>query len=294
MKIILFGKNGQLGYEILNKISSYPSILALGKHECDLNNLLSLKKIIRDYKPDIIINAAAYTDVEKAEKNKKIVDAVNFLAPKVMAEEAEKLNSLLIHFSTDYVFDGKKQGAYLEDDKTNPLNAYGFSKLNGDLSIQKICTKYFILRTSWVNGSHGKSFVSKILYYANKNDKLKVVNDQYGAPTFAKSLAELTDLIVKKYLDNNNNISYGLYNATASGKTTWYNLAKYIVLKARSIRENIKIMPNNIIAINSSEYNSNTIRPKNSILSSKKLEKNFNFKLPTWQKGIDEILEKIL
>jgi len=294
VKIILFGKNGQLGHEILKKISSFPNILAVGKYECDLNNLLLLKKTIRDYKPDIIINAAAYTDVERAEKNKKTANTINFLAPKMMAEEAEKLKSLLIHFSTDYVFDGEKQGAYSENDKTNPLNIYGLSKLNGDLSIQKICSKYIILRSSWINGSHGKSFVSKILNYASENDKLKIVNDQYGAPTFAKSLAEITDLIVKKYLENKNKISYGLYHAASSGKTTWYNLAKYIVTKAKSVRKDIKIMPKNIIAISSSEYNSNVIRPKNSILSSKKLEKNFNFRFPPWKKGIDDILGEIL
>lgn len=290
----MLGKNGQVGAEILKLISPLYDIIAPERKELDLNNIIKLKKIIRHYKPDVIINSSGYTQVDQAEIKRELALTLNAKVPCALAQEIEKINSFLIHFSSDYVFDGTKNGPYKENDKPNPLNFYGISKLAGENKIKNNCKKFIILRTSWVIGSHGKNFVKKILNKASKNSKLQIVNDQFGAPTWSRSLAYLIILLLEKYERNSKNFPFGIYHASAMGKTTWYNVGKYIIEIANLKGKKFNVLSKNILAISSSSYVSAAKRPFNSILDSNKLLKSFGFKFPFWKKGINETIAEIL
>ncbi|MDA9980721.1 dTDP-4-dehydrorhamnose reductase [Pelagibacterales bacterium] len=293
MKILLTGKNGQVGFELYNSLSILGEVLVVGTNDCDLSDTLAIRKLLQNYKPDIIVNAAAYTSVDKAEIEKLNAIAINENAPRVLAEEAERLGSLLIHFSTDYVFDGTKQGAYMEDDQTSPLSTYGSTKLAGEIAIQKNCKKHLIFRTSWVFGLHGNNFAKKILQIASKRDTLHVVNDQFGAPTSARLLANVTANLVQQYIQKSNGFPFGLYHLTASGKTNWYEYACYLIEKSRNIEKVINVNPVSIIPISSSEKTTGAKRPVNSILDTNKIQRVFSLSLPSWQEGLDHILSGI-
>lgn len=293
MKILLIGKNGQVGHALNSVLSKYENVYSTDRSICDLTDLNSLKNLLQDYKPNIIINCAAYTSVDKAESEKKIAKLVNETAPSLIAHEANKIGSTFVHFSTDYVFDGTKREAYLEEDRPNPLNFYGSSKLLGEIAIADQCKKYLIFRTSWVVGSHGNNFIKKILDLSLKNDKLKIVNDQYGAPTSARLIADVVGVIINQYLKKNDNFQYGLYHLTASGVTNWYEYACYVIKKAQSIKKKFNYDINKIESLSSSEYLAPAKRPLNSLLDTSKIKKTFNVQIPHWQKGVDEIIKEI-
>ena len=294
MKILILGKNGQVGFEILKLINKKNDILAPSKDDLNLVDLPKLRKTVQEYKPDVIINSSGYTRVDDAEFERETATILNEKVPDTLAQEGNKINSLLVHFSTDYVFDGMREEPYIEEDDTNPLNFYGLTKLKGEKAIQKNCKKFVILRTSWVVGSYGENFIKKILDKAKKKEKILIVDDQIGAPTWSKSLAQLTVFLLEKYQKNNLSFPYGVYHASAKGKTNWYDLAKYVINFANSKGEKLNISVKDIFPVNSSFYKSSAKRPNNSILDNNKLCDSFNFKFPCWREGIDEIMSEIL
>ena len=295
MKILLTGKNGQVGSELIKLLSKFSNVLSLGRKDFDLTNQEAIKEMVNNFKPDVIVNTAAYTAVDEAENEKLLAKLINEIAPGILAEEAEKIGCLIIHFSSDYVFDGIKQGDYKEEDEPNPLSVYGSTKLGGELNVKKNCNRHIILRTSWVVGTHGNNFIKKILDLAKKRDSLKIVNDQFGAPTSAKLLADLTVYLIKKYSIDNKNFPYGLYHVAPSGITNWYSFGSFVIEYARKLdnKNLIKINQDNIIPVTSSNFPSAAIRPSNSVLNTNKLKRVFDFYLPNWKDGVTNIIEEI-
>ena len=282
MKILVFGKDGQLGKAFQSTLCNHKNVTFVGRGECDLKNYQSLEDYIAKIAPDKIINTAAYTAVDQAERCKEEAIAINALATKMMAQYCSQYGAQLLYYSTDYVFDGSKEAGYLETDTCNPINLYGESKLAGEQAIKDIFTqqeawcneakksfKYFIFRTSWVYGD-GRNFIRTILNLAKERSELKVVADQYGVPTNADWLANLTLKIL-----NSHSIESGVYHTVPSGKTSWYELAKYILECTQELGLNLILRPNNLIPINTNEYPLPAKRPSNSILSTTKLQNAF-------------------
>ena len=231
MRILLTGINGQVGFELQKQLVLLDNIelIALTREQLDLSDPAAIHAVLALYQPHIIINPAAYTAVDKAETDMAQAMAVNANAPKILAKWAGEQQALLIHYSTDYVFDGTKTGAYLEDDTTNPQSVYGTSKFLGEQSVRLYAPQHIILRTSWVFGLHGHNFIKTILRLAQERDSLNMVADQYGAPTSAALIALVTTNIVRQYIASQH-ISYGTYHLTASGETTWYDYAQFILV----------------------------------------------------------------
>lgn len=285
-KILIFGKNGQLGYELSRTLENMGDVLSLSSLDCDLCQKEDIIKNLDSYKPNIIVNAAAYTQVDKAESERERSFKINANAPKTMAEWAYKNSALLVHYSTDYVFDGEKDGPYAEDDAPNPLNVYGESKLAGDMNIIESGCDHFIFRVSWIYSDRGNNFYLTMKKLLAERDELKVINDQKGSPASAKSIAEVTALILKKHITNPTN-NFGVYNLVNSGVTTWYDFA--VAIKEKMKTENKELKLAEIIPIPSSEYPTSTKRPKNSLLSCEKLERVFGIKMKSWDEGLKEM-----
>ncbi len=285
MKILLFGKNGQVGRRLLSCLLPIGTVIAYGSNDINFMELEKLRSCIKLHKPDIIINAAAYTNVDKAELEITEAFTINAEAVKVIAEEATAIGALLIHYSSEYVFDGTKSTFYTELDTPNPVNIYGKSKLAGDNYIASIASKYIIFRTSWVYDSYGKNFAKTILTLAKDKDILKIINDQIGAPTNASLIANVTAYILYKLSSNGLTTVHkynGIYNLTASGQTSWHGFACELVKFAQSL--GIELIPiNNIIPIPTEEYITPATRPKNSKLDTCKLTNEFNLVLPEWK-----------
>jgi len=294
MRILLTGKNGQVGYELRRSLSVLGEVLAFGSQDYDLSDISSIKEMTRITRPDVIVNSAAYTSIDKAEKDKFKARAINAVAPSILAAEAVKYGSLMVHLSTDYVFDGTKNEPYSEYDQTNPLNVYGLTKLEGEIGVQKNCSRHLILRTSWVAGVHGNNFLKSILRLSQERDTLNVVDNQFGAPTSAHLISSVISHLVRQAYVNPNEFAYGLYHATASGETSWHQYARYIIEKAHQYGKHDLLLPNAIRAVKASEYPLPAKRPLNSRLDTSKLIKNFSLNLPDWKTGIDEILEELL
>ena len=278
MKILVFGKDGQLGRAFQQRLSSNPNVFFLGRQECDLANVASVKNCVQQFLPDQIINAAGYTAVDKAEQDIQTALAINEGAVAEMARYCHKNNKRLLHFSTDYVFDGEKSSPYMEGDICNPLNVYGQSKLAGERMIQEIFSKqennptqihgggaFFILRTTWVYGD-GANFIRTILGLAKERSDLKIVTDQYGVPTSADWLSDLSLLLLGKA-----NIPGGIYHATPSGRTNWYELAQFVLQRAKEFGISFKLDPESLLPITTKQYPLPAKRPANSILSTDKL-----------------------
>ena len=291
MKILLIGCNGQVGWELKRTLSDLGNLIACGRKELDLNDFELIRGMIGDYKPDIIVNSAAYTAVDKAESDIQLAKRINGDAVKIIAEETEKLGAWLIHYSTDYVFDGAKESPYKESDKTNPLGIYGKTKLAGERAIQESGCHYTVFRTSWVIGRHGNNFIKTILRLAKERESLNVVSDQVGAPTSAHLIAKVTALVVDKIIRNK--WQSGIYHLTSSGQTTWYDVAKFVVMLANEKKMPIKLKDDAINAISSSEYPTAAKRPLNSRLDISKLESLLNMAFPCWEKDIEEIINDV-
>lgn len=281
-RILLLGKNGQIGWELERSLPALSHVVACDRSQADLSDLKSVVKIVREINPEIIVNAAAYTAVDKAEQDEALAMQVNGKAPGVLAEEAKRLGAILVHYSTDYVFDGRSSKPYVEEDITNPLNAYGRSKLAGEKAIQSVGGKSLIFRTSWVYGLRGNNFLLTMLRLAKEREELRIVNDQIGAPTWCKSIAETTTAVLKLCLEKRE-VEFGLYHLSSAGKTSWHDFAKAIFEQYPPPK-----VPR-IVGISSSEYVSPAKRPAYSVLSNEKLKKTFSITLPDWKDVLDVV-----
>ena len=293
MKILLTGKNGQLGHELLGKLHLFGKIKAVSTEECNFNDTRAIRELIRNFKPNIIINCAAYTAVDKAEKEKNFAKSINEVAPGVIAQESNQLGSLFIHYSTDYIFDGLKEDSYVEDDSSSPLNVYGKTKLAGEELIKENCDKYIILRIGWVMSPHGKNFITKILDLASSKDTISVVNDQYGAPTSTLVIAESTIRLLEMYTNKSKDFPFGVYHISASGKTNWYQYCSYLVENVKFSGRKIRLKKDGIVPISSNDHPGIAKRPMNSTLNTDKFTKTFGLKFSKWEEGVDQTLKKI-
>lgn len=288
LRILLTGAAGQVGAEFLRAGARLGEISALTRAECDLGDPEAIRRVVRRANPEVIVNAGAYTAVDKAESEPDAAFAANATAPAVLAEEAAKLGALLIHYSTDYVFDGSKESPYVEDDLRCPISEYGRSKLEGERLILASKARAFILRTSWVYGSHGKNFLLTILRLAQQRPELRIVADQYGSPTSAREIAAATVRIIDQQRNSAaGSPPGGVYHMTAQGVTSWFGFAQAIVDQASS-----GIAPT-IIPIPTSEYPTPARRPANSALSNDKFAAAFGFRLPPWQATLTDVMREV-
>lgn len=294
MKILVTGKNGQLGFELIRSLAPLGTVVGIDIDECDLQDVSAIEKLLDNVKPDLIVNPAAYTAVDKAETEAALAHAINAQAPEVMAQYAARHNIPIIHYSTDYVFDGLKEGAYLETDEINPRSVYGKTKAMGEEAVRHHAPKHIILRTSWVFGSHGGNFLKTILKLAQERDKLSIVSDQVGSPTSAALLAEVTAEIVKQLFAPAASDKYGTYHLVTEGYTSWHGYAQFVVARANAFDFQTKISPEAIVAIKSSEYPVPASRPANSRLDKTKLSKVFSVSLPSWQVEVEKVIHALL
>lgn len=292
--ILLLGKGGQVGWELQRALSPLGRLIAPELGECDLANPDQLRTVIRAARPAIIVNAAAYTAVDKAESEPDLVRAINGLAPGIMAEEAKKLGAWLVYYSTDYVFDGSKAGAHLEDDDPLPLSVYGATKLEGEQAIQQANCCHLIFRTSWVFAARGDNFAKTILRLAHERDALKIVDDQFGAPTSAELLADVTALCLRDVLRPGGEARQGLYHLVADGETNWYGYARFVLERAALSGITLKCPAKNVVPIPTSAYPLPAKRPANSRLATAKIKQEFGLYLPDWTYHAERMLTEIL
>lgn len=295
MKILLLGKNGQVGWELQRSLASLGELIALDRHlidglSGDLSDPDQLRETIRRIAPDIIVNAAAYTAVDKAESETELADCVNRKACQFMAEEAVSLQAWLVHFSTDYVFNGEGTEPWEESDAASPVNQYGASKLAGEQAIIASGCKHLIFRTSWVYGARGNNFAKTMLRLAGEREILNVIDDQVGAPTGADLIADVTALAIRQVLVNPE--LAGLYHLAARGEVSWRGYAAHVIEFARANGENLPVKE--IKPIPTTAYPTPAKRPLNSRLNTFKLRNNFSLHLPDWQSGVTRMLREVL
>jgi dTDP-4-dehydrorhamnose reductase len=291
MRILLLGKNGQVGWELQRSLAPLGELIALDRTTqdglCgDLADLASLEKTILAARPDVIVNAAAYTAVDKAESDAQSAEEINVNAPELLAKLSKQLNALFIHYSTDYVFDGTGSSPWKEGDVTGPLSVYGQTKLASELAIESTGCQYLIFRTSWVYASKGNNFANTMLRLASEREELNIISDQIGAPTSADLIADITAQVVKSALLDNK--KSGIYHLAASGETSWYEYACYVIDQARFMGSSLKVL--NIREIPSSEYQTTAMRPLNSRLDCTKICDSFDLYLPNWKVGVKRML----
>lgn len=296
MKILLFGMDGQVGWELQRSLAPLGELVALDFHSkdfCgDFSNPEGIVDTIRAIAPDIIVNAAAHTAVDKAESEPDFARIINALAPALLAQEAKRIGAWLIHYSTDYVFDGSGDQPRLETDSSNPLSVYGKTKQEGEAAIQNADGKYLIFRTSWVYAARGGNFAKTMLKLAQERDVLSVINDQIGAPTGADLLADVTAHAIRTAF-HRPELS-GLYHLVASGETSWHGYASFVIDFARQAGVAVKVLPEAILPVPTSAFPLPAARPKNSRLDTSKLSTTFNLHLPQWQSGVSRMLSEII
>jgi dTDP-4-dehydrorhamnose reductase len=302
MKILLTGMNGQVGWELRRTLAVLGEVIALGRRDMDLASPDSLRRAVRKTEPALIVNAAAYTAVEEAESEPELAMAINGVAPGILAEEAKRLGAAIVHYSTDYVFDGTKPNPYTENDLPNPLNVYGKTKLEGERAIQAADVPYLIFRTSWVYGTRGKNFLLTILQRAQERDELHVVNDQIGAPTWCRMIAESTAQVLgqcflsPRFRTRDLGEWRGLYHLTASGDASWFSFAKAIMESALCCDLGVSAATYRtarLIPISSDQYPGSARRPKNSRLANTKLAEDFALVIPTWDQQLSLCLQDL-
>ncbi len=295
MRIMLTGANGQVGWELARSLMPLGEVFPLSRKQCDLSHPETIPGIIQEIKPDIIVNAAAYTAVDKAEEEEVLATIVNGTAVGVLAEGAKKQNALLIHYSTDYVFDGRKSIPYIEDDMPNPINAYGRSKLAGEEAVQQVGGNHLIFRTSWVYASRGVNFAKTMLRLVSERDEIRVVDDQIGAPTSAELIADVTALVL--YRINTDPIQAkqtgGIFHLTASGKTSWHGYAQLVLETAIKNGHNLRILPDQVIPITTADYPLPARRPANSCMETSKLRSTFGLIQSPWQLHVERAVLEI-
>ena len=294
-RFLITGANGQLGFELQRALAPLGVVAACGRDACNLSNPDSIRDAVRVAKPDVIFNAGAYPAVDKAESELDLARAINAIAPGILGEEAAKLGAFIIHYSTDYVFDGTKPSAYCEEDATNPLGIYGKTKLAGENALSASGADHLIFRTSWVFGAHGKNFIKTILRLASGRDELRIVADQVGAPTGVALLADASTHIATRYLrDGRENFPLGLYHLAAGGETSWHGFAQHIIAKATAADCKLQATIDCIHPIPASEYPTPAARPANSCLDTSKFRTAFGLQLPDWTHGVDQLLDVLL
>ncbi len=303
VRILLTGKNGQVGAELARLLPEIGDVVAVDRRQLDLAHPDQIRRIVRDIRPQVIVNAAAYTPVDLAEREESIARAINTDAPGVMAQEARKIGASLVHYSTDYVFDGAKTTPYNETDPTNPINAYGRTKLAGEQAIRAAGVPHLILRTQWVYGNRGKNFLLTILRLAAEREELRVVSDQFGAPTWSREIARATANILGKSLRPDTGAQpfekvSGTYNMTAAGQTNWHEFAVAILdgvvrapreswLRAGSGKA---LFARRIVPIKTQDYPTPARRPAYSVLSNRRLAETFDVQLPEWRTQLGSVL----
>ena len=297
MKILLLGKNGQVGWELQRALAPLGELTALDRQAddglCgDLTNLDGLAATVRAVQPQVIVNAAAYTAVDKAEGEPELAQRINAEAPAALAREAAALGALLVHYSTDYVFDGSGSAPWAEDAPTGPLGVYGATKLAGEQAIAQTGCPHLILRTSWVYAARGGNFARTMLRLAQERERLTVIDDQWGAPTGAELIADVTAHAVAQ--TRQQTAKAGIYHLTAAGETTWFSYAKYVLALAGQSQTAIKIKATELLPIPTSAYPTPARRPHNSRLDTRKLQTRFGLALPPWQHGVRRMLAEIL
>ena len=295
MKILLLGKNGQLGWELQRSLAPLGDLIALDRHSpdfCgDLGNLPGLAQTVQTLRPDLIVNAAAHTAVDKAESEPELARTINALAPGMLAQEAHKLGAWLVHYSTDYVFDGSGSRPWLETDTPAPLSVYGQSKLEGEQLIAAHCSRHLIFRTSWVYAARGGNFAKTMLRLAQERERLTVIDDQFGAPTGAQLIADFTAHAIRQALAKPQDA--GLYHLAASGETTWNGYAQDVIAQARRAQPAIKIVAIEVACVPTGAFPMPAWRPHNSRLNTAKLQATFGLVLPAWQQGLSRMLAEI-
>lgn len=300
MKILLTGKDGQVGFELQRTLACLGEVCAAGHGDCDLADEAALRQLVREVKPDVIVNPAAYTAVDKAESDFELAHAVNARAPAILGEEALRLGAWVIHFSTDYVFEGTGQNAYTEQDMTNPQNVYGKTKREGELALQASGADHLIFRTSWVVGVHGGNFAKTMLRLAQERESFGVVADQFGVPTSAALLADVTALMIHqvqregKAKEDKTTFPFGLYHLVPEGETNWCEYARFVIEEALRAGKPLKSTPESIQTIQTSQYPTPAKRPLNSRLDTRLFRETFGLRLPPWQEGVRHILKQIL
>jgi len=282
MKILLIGKDGQVGFALHKKLASIGEVIATNRNELNLENSDAIRTFIEKIKPDMIINAAGYTDVDKAESDIELAHKVNTQAPKVLAEKASQLNIPMIHFSTDYVFDGLKNEPYMETDQVNPQSVYAQTKWGGEDAVRNH-KKHIILRTSWVFSSHGQNFIKSILKLIQEKSSLNIVSDQKGTLTSTDAIADVTNKIIKTILKKPNFEDFGTYHVALEGETNWYQYACFITDEAIRLGLKTLMTSQEIQSISSDAYPTVAKRPKNSRLDTTKIKKTFMLELPNWK-----------
>jgi dTDP-4-dehydrorhamnose reductase len=296
MKILLLGKGGQVGWELQRSLAPLGQVISLdfdsvGELCGDFTNLAGLAETVRRVAPDVIVNAAAHTAVDKAESEPDLARMINALAPGVLADEAQKLGAWLVHYSTDYVFDGSGRTPWRESDTPGPLSVYGKTKLEGEQAVMR-CAKHLIFRTSWVYAARGANFAKTMLKLAKERDQLKVIDDQIGAPTGAELLADVTALALR-VVQMQPELA-GTYHLVAGGETSWYGFARFVIETARQRGVPIRVAPESIEPIPTSAYPLPAPRPHNSRLNTQKIQAAFGVVLPSWEDGVARMLNEIL
>lgn len=309
-RVMLLGSTGQVGRAIASAFGDFGTLIPVGRNEADLSDLNSLRHIIARLSPDIVINAAAYTNTEKAEDEAQLAMRVNAEAPGVLADEMYSRGGVLVHYSTDYVFDGEKSTPYTEEDEGNPLSVYGRSKLAGDIAIAGTPCRHLIFRTSWVYSHTGDNFVRKMLSAATQREELRVVADQFGAPTSADSIAAATIDVLKTLAASGDagdagdagdtgragdaGDRWGLYNLSARGATTWFGFASRVIERGLARGLNFKVTPERVVPVESSAFPSSIKRPTNSLLANDRLRLSFGMTLPDWTVEVDRTVDLIV
>lgn len=297
LRILLLGKDGQVGTSLQPRLAKLGEVSAHNRTTCDLGDADQLRNVIRETRPDLIVNAAAYTAVDKAETDAALCHRINAEAPGILAEEAKAMGAWLIHYSTDYVFDGTKATAYAENDSPSPLSVYGRSKLAGDDAIASTLPDHSILRVSWVYGAAGRNFAKTILKLASERDELRIVADQFGAPTSADLIVQTTADIIARHLASPNRkdaaIARGVFNLAPSGRTSWHHYAVELVREAKRQGWPLKLSEDRIVPISTEDYPTPAARPRNSLLDTTKLRHLLGSGLPQWQTPLREFIAQL-
>ena len=296
MKILLLGKNGQVGWELQRSLAPLGEVLALDRHSTDFCGDLSqperLAQTVRAYRPDVIVNAAAHTAVDKAESEPELARCLNATAPAALAQAAAEVGAWLVHYSTDYVFNGQGEQPWQEGSPTGPLSVYGQTKREGEQAIEASGCKHLIFRTSWVYAARGGNFARTMLRLAAERERLTVIDDQHGAPTGADLIADVTAHAIRSVLQNSE--LGGIYHLVADGDTTWHGYACHVIATARKIRPELNLKVSEIAPVPTTAFPTPARRPLNSRLRTDKLQQSLGLVLPHWQQGVDRLLAEIL
>jgi dTDP-4-dehydrorhamnose reductase len=298
MKILLLGKNGQVGWELQRSLAPLGELLALDRHSThycgDLSNPEQLAQAVLAYQPDFIVNAAAHTAVDKAESEPELARVINTDAPAALAKAAAQVDAWLVHYSTDYVFDGSGTHARQEGEGTGPLSVYGQTKLDGEKAIMASGCKYLIFRTSWVYAARGGNFAKTMLRLAQERERLTVINDQHGAPTGADLIADVTAHVMRCVQNMQKDSFSGVYHLVASGETTWHGYASHVIELAKATKPDLPLKVAEVASVPTSAFPTPAVRPLNSRLCTAKLQQAFGLVLPPWQQGVERMLAEIL